>query len=1100
MFDPSTESLINEAPSLEGLDNSRLSKQFTRIYATVVAARMRLRELANTDDSPADDDGVLRESILNEVRKEVRFLAELAGTQEALIAVSPERSDRRAAAFVAGTAHYVLLQAERLFGATSKSRLEVGYLSPEISATLLFLIAGASADSAEMAREISDVGDGQSSYRSSLLRDIKRFAQGNLESIQASETFVSEYASPSHTEQAADALFHMLHRSLADIAAHMLGAPFGGIVEAIERAEQLCSINLQGNAAFPIVSLYSGPRHLAVLLKLLAKDFPQSSIANIQPPNGSDPSRWKKGVGHIAKRRPFLWSNHIEAIKSGYLDAGTSSAISFPTGAGKSTLSELKILATLCTNLDVIFLAPTLSLVDQTARALNLSFPDAAVEREYPSDDPFGFDSTRLPPISVMTPERCLALMGFEPKLFENVGLIVFDECHLLHAVDIEKSKRAVDSMLCVLNSVQLAPKADMLMLSAMMSNAQEISEWLQSILKRRCLALSINWKPTRQVRGCLVYSKAEIDRISLLAQMEHAVPKVRTPNKKVLAQMLARPQGFFGLRQTWDTVARDDYALLPLLDHNVQLALNKSWRLTPNSNSVASEIAAAAVSNRTGKILKTLVFCQTTVNANSTANSARKLLGECSIQMDEYESGLFQLALEEVGSAECLYIEVDATQKIISSALPHHARLLPAERHLHESLYKRADGIHVLAATSTLAQGMNLPSQVVIIAGDSRFDEAKNQLERLEAHELLNAAGRAGRAGESSFGFVLVIPSKIVHFEKKAGLINKHWSGLRDIFSQSDQCLAIEDPLAPILDAIQLSGAASGVAEYLLRRLPLGEPEDGVAGPARQLLARSLGAYVRAKSGDTSWVEARISSALAAKLKITDSTEQVDWADELAAKFGIQPKYLRSLATYLATPSEDKSIIGWTKWLFDWLTLNPEAFVEMTRQEGMETLFGKDYRELLTAKERGDYAISRIYPLLCSWMAGSPLIAIEKIFDPELKKLNKCENSRDFVLRVLPDLAYIASLPELVRRASVDGEVEPSVELERLSACVRDGFDTLEKLALYQARRRSGARVSCHQIWKEIEVFWTNAPEPGEDWQALYKRVSDGWTTWANY
>ena len=208
----------------------------------------------------------------------------------------------------------------------------------------------------------------------------------------------------------------------------------------------------------------------------------------------------------------------------------------------------------------------------------------------------------------------------------------------------------------------------------------------------------------------------------------------------------------------------------------------------------------------------------------------------------------------------------------------------------------------------------MNLPSQVVLIAGDSRFDEAKNQLERLEAHELLNAAGRAGRAGESSYGFVLVIPSKVVFFDEKGSLIHQHWSGLRDIFSQSDQCLAIEDPLVPILDAIQVSGATSEVAEYLLRRLPFGETEDGGDAPARKLLARSLGAYIRAKSGDTSWGEARISSALAAKIKITESMEQVDWADELAAKFGIQPKHLRTLAAYLGTPPTERSITGWTK------------------------------------------------------------------------------------------------------------------------------------------------------------------------------------------
>ena len=50
MFDPSTEELIRHAPNLDGLDNNQLSKEFTRIYTTIVAARMRRRDLAAQSD------------------------------------------------------------------------------------------------------------------------------------------------------------------------------------------------------------------------------------------------------------------------------------------------------------------------------------------------------------------------------------------------------------------------------------------------------------------------------------------------------------------------------------------------------------------------------------------------------------------------------------------------------------------------------------------------------------------------------------------------------------------------------------------------------------------------------------------------------------------------------------------------------------------------------------------------------------------------------------------------------------------------------------------------------------------------------------------
>ena len=54
-----------------------------------------------------------------------------------------------------------------------------------------------------------------------------------------------------------------------------------------------------------------------------------------------------------------------------------------------------------------------------------------------------------LPSISVLTPERCLAMLGYSPDVFTDVGLIVFDECHLLHPRDLDTSRRSIDAMLC---------------------------------------------------------------------------------------------------------------------------------------------------------------------------------------------------------------------------------------------------------------------------------------------------------------------------------------------------------------------------------------------------------------------------------------------------------------------------------------------------------------------------------------------------------------------------------------------------------------------------------------------------------------------------
>ena len=110
----------------------------------------------------------------------------------------------------------------------------------------------------------------------------------------------------------------------------------------------------------------------------------------------------------VAETRPYLWRNHRDAVEQGYLEIGTSSAIGFPTGAGKSTTAQLKIHATLLSGRKAVFLAPTHALGDQTTWDLRAALPWATVRGE--RTDEFGFSSQGedLPDLMVMTPEACL--------------------------------------------------------------------------------------------------------------------------------------------------------------------------------------------------------------------------------------------------------------------------------------------------------------------------------------------------------------------------------------------------------------------------------------------------------------------------------------------------------------------------------------------------------------------------------------------------------------------------------------------------------------------------------------------------------------------
>lgn len=1093
MFDADTIRLIGMAPALQGVDLGALPQELTNAYAAIVAARIRLQETVTEKDRlPADIVAV------------VSKMKRLAFTHEALVSASGDRENRSAAAFVAGAAHHITLMAQKVRDPTPRpSRLGYQSISPEISGALLFLIAEASADAAEMAKSI--IVQSADPVELALLKSIDYLARGRLQKIlelpipEADEILVADPG-----VQAVRALYFLLFRGVRALAKSMLGKGDeidGGEVEPREMFDRVKSLCVEPlNDVFGVssprpYSVYPGPLHLASLLSSVSTDLFSSALVNVPPPKGVDGGRWSGLMQELAARRPYLWLNHRQAISAGYLEPGVSAAISFPTGAGKSTVSELKIAAALLRGVKVVFLAPTLALVDQTARALTASFPKADVQREKAEELLFDFDGDALPAISVMTPERCLAILSFDRTIFADVGLMVFDECHLLHPTETDRSRRAIDAMLCVLNFTAVALDADLLFLSAMMSNCDEIAGWLESLTGRRCLPLALTWKPTRQVRGCVVYGEAEINALKATLTQTRAKVNNKDAPAELRRALRVQPFGFFCLHQTWQSKARKDYALVPLLNGTVTLSTattgTRNWYLTPNGNQVAAALASSVARQR----LKTLVFTQTIPLANSASRTISGALGAPGVTLNESEKLLYAAAAEEAGGREHVYLDVNAKDELISSSACHHGLLLPTERHLHESLFRRPDGIHVLVATSTLAQGMNLPSEVVIIGGDSRFDPAADRMQKLEAHELLNAAGRAGRAGEGAYGFVLVVPSKVVHFNNEASTIHNHWSELQAIFAQSDQCLEIEDPLRSLLDQIHSTAVPpSALATYLIRRLPVGDATDEDSDePARKLLGKSFAAYRARAKGDEIWIQARIEAALSARQADPEATPILTWADRLAAAAGIPVAIVRALGDPLSkTIDRNASVLAWYKWVVDWLTSNPHLIPQLIRRESLESLFGANYKALTDDQQRGLHAGPRLFALLDRWTIGDTLAELERTWATKESKIGKCETAREFVLRVVPDLAYIFSVPAQVLRALMaerGEETETPVGLASLGSCVKEGFDKVEKLALRQYRKGRATRRGVHQEFATIEPYLAT-PVSDENFSAVIRRV----------
>ena len=92
---------------------------------------------------------------------------------------------------------------------------------------------------------------------------------------------------------------------------------------------------------------------------------------------------------------------------------------------------------------------------------------------------------------------------------------------------------------------------------------------------------------------------------------------------------------------------------------------------------------------------------------------------------------------------------------KLVRSGIGvHHAGMLPRYRRLVEQL-AQTGLLKVVCGTDTLGVGINVPIRTVVFTGLAKFDGTNHRI--LKAREFHQIAGRAGRAGFDTAGYVVV-------------------------------------------------------------------------------------------------------------------------------------------------------------------------------------------------------------------------------------------------------------------------------------------------------------------------------------------------------
>lgn len=438
----------------------------------------------------------------------------------------------------------------------------------------------------------------------------------------------------------------------------------------------------------------------------------------LQPVGGeaADWPRLRELFIALLQRRPRaevdLWPSQIEAATRA-ADQSDDLVVSLPTSAGKTRIAELCILRCLAGGKRVVFITPLRALSAQTETTLQRTFGPLGktISALYGSVGVSGFDedAIRERDIVVATPEKLDFALRNNPSLLDDVGLLVFDEGHMIglnerevrYEVQIQRLLRRAD-----------AHERRIVCLSAILPDGDQLDDfagWLRrdhpgGLIKH-------DWRPTRLRFGDVVWSTPS-------ARLNLRVGDERPWVQRFLVG--AAPPN-------WVPPKRRRTKLFPCDQR--ELCLATAWRLVEDGQTV-------------------LIFCPERRSVEPFAD----------VIVDLHERGALRSLLEAdpavLNTAITLGEEWLGPDSAILKCLRlgvalHHGALPTAYRKEVERLL-RDNVLKVTISSPTLAQGLNLSATAVIMHSLHRFGE------RIEISEFKNVIGRAGRAYVDVEGIVL--------------------------------------------------------------------------------------------------------------------------------------------------------------------------------------------------------------------------------------------------------------------------------------------------------------------------------------------------------
>ena len=727
--------------------------------------------------------------------------------------------------------------------------------------------------------------------------------------------------------------------------------------------------------------------------------------------------------------------------------------------------------------------------------------------------------------VAVMTPEKAFLALRLYPEVFSSCQLVVFDECHLLGEAG---SGRGVTAELVLCQLMLRAPEIRFLLMSAMVQNPDELAKWLETATGFQAKTIQVPWRPTRTLRSAL-----GVDRKSAEVNYKFAETRLKQlPERRKNEKFNALYSLACGLQGAWQSTDQADYGIVQIpCEAELKVSREKNrqgkwiYSLVADKwvNGSATRIASFLAEHQ----IQTLVFIPTSKhypfsNAAKTTLSPDTRQSLCKLP---YIVKICRLLAEyEFGMHSDVFYLLDQGIAV------HTAHMLESEKIASEASF-RARATRIMFATGTLAQGLNLPATAVVIAG-TRIGDPRGQdtdiVEQRKLSQLLNAAGRAGRAGFANQGLVIAVPDEPYYLNNYEDLedIKKELGYLQ----QADNAVEINSGLESFLDQ-----AAKGIlstetaTEVELQTIAVLAGGDQDQPPATDVLRKSFASYQRKKRAEPDVTEIAAERLIKIRDTFTGQEHVPGWVPVAAQRSGLDffltVAIVNSWDRVRPSFTEDMlqwSVFEWTEELLRILSYIPPK--ALLRHYSMRTIcrgsaklkaFEKDFD--FQAIDNRDWDVDanwkngwlEVMQLLRPWMEGKSLVTLATLITGSAPK--EISSSRTAGAQPIPktialvnDLfsslailggGLIAIIEQLFQEYTEQGKEAFSqglpLPLSCLPMCIKYGCDSPGSLAWY----RFGVRLRrpSHLLYRAFPT-----PELDSD-EALREWVRNTRRSWLN-